>query len=97
MPRHRRRKIEIPTTTVELGDTGEDIERRKRQREEREKRERREMEARERREMEERERERVETETIEVPGEAEETEDRGGKSQRTDTDNAHNLDRRSDR
>ena len=54
MPRHRRRKIEVPDDTqpqFESGDTVEDIERRRREREERE-----------RREMEERERERAERE-----------------------------------
>ena len=54
MPRGRRRKIGVPTDTqpqYELGDTTEDIERRRREREERE---RREMEERERREMEDR-------------------------------------------
>ena len=38
MPRGRRRKIEVPTDTqpqFELGDTAEDIERRRREREER--------------------------------------------------------------
>ena len=55
MPRGRSRKTEVPTDTqpqFELGDTTEDIERRR----EREERERREMEERERKEMEERER-----------------------------------------
>ena len=45
MPRDRRRKIEVPTDTqpqFELGDTAEDIERRRREREERDERERRE-------------------------------------------------------
>ena len=39
MPRHRRRKIEVPTDTqpqFELRDTAEDIERRRREREEKE-------------------------------------------------------------
>ena len=48
MPSSRWRKIEVPTDTqpqFELGDTAEDIERRRREREERE---RREMEERER-------------------------------------------------
>ena len=61
MPRHRRRKIAVATDTqlqFELGDTADDIERRRTEREEREERERREMEGRERREMEERARER---------------------------------------
>ena len=53
----RRRKIEVPTGDTqpqfELGDTAEDIERRRREREERE-------EERERREKEERDRERME-------------------------------------
>ena len=43
MPRGRRRKIEVPTDTqaqFELGDTAEDIERRRRKREERDERER---------------------------------------------------------
>ena len=44
MPRGRRRKIEVPTGDTqpqfELGDTGEDIERRRREREERDERER---------------------------------------------------------
>ena len=86
MPRGRRRKIEVPTDTqpqIELGDTPEDIERRRRGRENRG---RREMEEREWREMEERERERLETETIEVTEETEETEDSGEKRPRTDTD-----------
>ena len=43
MRRGRRRKIEVPTGDTqrqfELGDTGEDIERRRREREEREERE----------------------------------------------------------
>ena len=58
MPRGRRRKIEVPTDTqpqFELGDTAEDIERR---------REREEIEERERQEQE-RERERLEQEWIE--------------------------------
>ena len=41
MPRGRRRKIEVPTDTqpqFELGDTAEDIERRRRVREERDER-----------------------------------------------------------
>ena len=43
MPRGRRRKIEVPTDTqpqFELGDTAEDIERKRRDREERDERER---------------------------------------------------------
>ena len=55
MPRARRRKIEIPTDTqpqFELGDTAEDIERRRREREERDEREMREQEERERERME---------------------------------------------
>ena len=55
MPRGRRRKIEVPTDThtqFELGDTAEDIERRKRKREERE-----------RIEQEERDRERMKRDT----------------------------------
>ena len=50
MPRHRRRKIEVPTDSqpqFELGDIAEDIERRRRGRDEREEREMREMEERE--------------------------------------------------
>ena len=42
MPRARRRKIEVPSDTqpqFELGDTAEDIERRRREREERDERE----------------------------------------------------------
>ena len=42
MPRGRRRKIEVPTDTqpqFELGDTPEDIERRRRERQERDERE----------------------------------------------------------
>ena len=61
MPRSRRRKIEVPTDTqpqFELGDTAEDIERRR----EREEREREERDERERREQEERDRERIERE-----------------------------------
>ena len=46
MPRGRRRKIEVPTRDTqpqfELGDTAEDIERRRREREDRDERERRE-------------------------------------------------------
>ena len=59
MPRDRRRKIEVPTDTqqqFELGDTADDIERRRREREERVELERREMKEKERREMKERER-----------------------------------------
>ena len=88
MPRHRRRKIEVPTDTqpqFELGYTAEDIERRRREREEKE--------DRETREMEERERERVETEMIEVSEEAEETEDREEKRPRTDTDTEYTQSR----
>ena len=55
MPRGRRRKIEVPTGDTqpqfELGDTAEDIERR-REREERDERERREQEERDRERME---------------------------------------------
>ena len=43
MPRGRRRKIEVPTDSqpqFELGDTAEDLEKRRREREEREERER---------------------------------------------------------
>ena len=50
MPRGRRRKIEVPTDTqpqFELGDTAEDIERRRREREERDEREREERAGRE--------------------------------------------------
>ena len=60
MPRGRRRKTEIPRDTqpqFELGDTAEDIERRRREREERDERERIEQGERER---ERRERERRE-------------------------------------
>ena len=63
MRRGRRRKIEVATGDTqpqfELGDTAEDIERRRRKREEREERERREKKERDRqreREMEEEER-----------------------------------------
>ena len=55
MPRGRRRKIEVPTDTqphFELGDTAEDIERRRREREERDEKERREQEERDRERME---------------------------------------------
>ena len=51
MPRGRRRKIEVPTDTLpqfELGDTAEDIEKRRREREERDGRERVEQEEMER-------------------------------------------------
>ena len=51
MPRGRRRKIEVPTDTqpqFELGNTAEDIERRRREGEERDERERREQEERDR-------------------------------------------------
>ena len=54
MPRARRRKIEVPTDTqpkFELGDTAEDIERRRREREERDERERIEQEERDRERM----------------------------------------------
>ena len=54
MPRGRRRKIEVPTDTqpqFELGDTAEDIERR-REREERDERERIEQEKTDRERME---------------------------------------------
>ena len=49
MPSGRRKKIEVPTDTqlqFELGDTAEDIERRRREREERDERESREQEER---------------------------------------------------
>ena len=72
--RGRRRKIEVPTDTqpqFELGDTAEDIERRRREREERDERERREQEERDR----ERERDR-----------REESQERGEKRVQTDTD-----------
>ena len=75
MPRGRRRKIEVPTDTqpqFELGDTAEDIERRRRKREERDERERREQA--------ERDRERIERER------REESQKRGEKRTRTDTD-----------
>ena len=75
MRRGRRRKIEVPTDTqpqFELGDTAEDIERRRRERE-REERE-------ERREQEERDRERMERER------REESQERGEKRARTDMD-----------
>ena len=55
MPRGRRRKIEVPTDTqpqFELGDTAEDIERRRRKRDERDERERIEQEERDRERME---------------------------------------------
>ena len=55
MPRGRRRKIEVPTDTepqFELGDTAEDIERRRREREERDERERIKQEERDRERME---------------------------------------------
>ena len=51
MPRGRRTKIEVPRDTqpqFELGDTAEDIERRRRERGERDERERREQEERDR-------------------------------------------------
>ena len=52
MPRGRRRKIEVPTGDThpqfELGDTAEDIERKRREREERDERERIEQEERDR-------------------------------------------------
>ena len=75
MPRGRRRKIEVPTESLpqfQLGDTAEDIERRRREREEREERERREQE--------ERDRERMERER------REECQERGEKRARTGTD-----------
>ena len=75
MPRGKRRKIEVPTDTqpqFELGDTAEDIVRRRREREERDERERREQE--------ERARERMERER------REESQERGEKRVRTDTD-----------
>ena len=59
MPRGRRRKIEVPTDSqpqFDLGDTAEDIERRRREREE--------TEESEREEQEERDRERLEREMI---------------------------------
>ena len=55
MSRGRRRKIKVPTDTqsqFELGDTAEDIERRRREREERDERERMEQEERDRERME---------------------------------------------
>ena len=56
MPRGRRKKIVVPTgdtqAQFELGDTAEDIERRRREREEREERERREQQERDRETME---------------------------------------------
>ena len=61
--RGRRRKIEVPTDTqpqFELGETAEDIERRRSKREERDERERREQE--------ERDRERIEREEGREPG-----------------------------
>ena len=75
MRRGRRRKIEVPTDTqpkFELGDTAEDIERRRREREERERRGRKEQE--------ERDRERMERER------REESQERGDKRVRTDMD-----------
>ena len=60
MPRGKRRKIEVPTDTqpqFQLGDTAEDIERSRSEREEREEREMIEQEERDRERME-RERER---------------------------------------
>ena len=69
----RRRKIEVPTDTqpqFELGDTAEDIERRRRERDEKEERERREQE--------ERDREDGENEEGREPGK--------GREARTDTD-----------
>ena len=59
IPRGRWRKIEVPTDTqpqFELGDTAEDIERRRREREERDEREKVEQEERDRGRMRERER-----------------------------------------
>ena len=88
MPRHARRKIEVPTNTqsqFELGDTADDTERRSRERGERGEREERDGGEREGREMEERGG-RVETETIEVTEETEEIEERGEKRPTTDTD-----------
>ena len=56
MPRGRRRKIEVSTGDTqpqfELGDTAENIERRRREREERGERERRKQEERDRKRME---------------------------------------------
>ena len=75
MSRGRRRKNEVPTDTqpqFELGDTAEDIERRRREREERDERETIEQD--------ERDRERMERER------REETQERGKKGARTDTD-----------
>ena len=92
MPRGRRRKIEVPTDTqpqFELGDTAENIKKRRRERGE----ERRE---RERREMEDRERETVETEMIEVTEETEETEGKRDLGL-IHIHNAHNPGRRRDR
>ena len=74
MRKGRRRKIEVPTDTqprFELGDTAEDIERRRREREERDEKERREQEERDREKME---------------RERKEEEERGEKRMRTDTD-----------
>ena len=51
MPRGRRRKIKVPTDSqpqFELGDTAENIERRRREEQERDERERQEQEERER-------------------------------------------------
>ena len=66
MSRGRRRKIEVPTGDTqpqfELGDTAEDIERRRREREDRDERERREKEERDRERMEREREERPEEE-----------------------------------
>ena len=56
MRRGRRRKIEVPTgntqSQFELGDTAEDIQRRRREREKRDERERKEQQDRDRERME---------------------------------------------
>ena len=75
MAKGRRRKIEVPTDTqpqFELGDTAEDIERRRMGREERDERERREQEDRDKERMERQRRE--------------ESQERGEKRVRTGTD-----------
>ena len=75
MPRGRRRKIEVPTDTqpqFELGNTAEDIKRRRREREERNERERREQEERDRERM--------------LREEREDSQERGEKRVRTDMD-----------
>ena len=78
MPRGRRRKIEVPTGTqqlgviAELGDTAEDIEKRRREKEE--------WDGREGIEQKERDRERMERER------RKESQERGEKRAQTDTD-----------